>query len=362
MPDSTGGDTMMESNDFWISTRPPAQEVRASIVIPTYGAEETLRRAVDSALGQSLRDIEVIVVDDASPDRSWPLIAEIMQRDQRVRALRNKRNQGKSISMNRAVSIARGRWLAVLDADDWYHPDRLEALIEAAELRRVEMVADNQRLFDARAERLVGTAWPEGDGWWPLSFDDFLLGSNAFENFNLGMLKPVMRVDFMRRVGLGYEATARQGEDFFHLLAFYLRGGAALVCDRPYYYYTQPFGTISRQWSHAERTRYDFKNAYEINRRYLQQFDHALNGRQRRRLLARNSGLEVLETYFRAKEAAADKRWADATLTLARHPGAVLHVARRLYQRLRGGAHPLTISRIAARARRLEPAIEDDNA
>jgi succinoglycan biosynthesis protein ExoO len=362
MPDSTGGDGMMERSDFWISPRPPAPEVRASVVIPSYGAAATLRRAVDSALAQSLRDIEVIVVDDASPDGSWPLIADLMQRDSRVRAVRNKCNQGKSMAMNRAVSIAHGRWLAVLDADDWYHPDRLEALIDAAEHRRVEMIADNQSLFDAQAGQIVGTAWPEGDACWPLSFDDFLLGSNAYENFNLGMLKPVMRVDFMRRVGLGYEATARQGEDFFHLLEFYLRGGAALVCDTPYYYYTQPFGSISREWSHAERSRYDFRNAFEINQRYLDEFGTGMNRGQRRRLMARNRGLEVLENYFLAKEAAAENRWTEVALTLARHPGALLHLARRLHRRLSSHADPATISRIAARARRRDPSIEDDHA
>lgn len=354
MPDSTGGKLMKESTDYWISTLPPAPEVRASVVIPTYGAEETLVRAVESALAQTLRDIEVIIVDDASPDQSWPLIAGLMARDRRVRAVRNKTNRGKSISMNRAVSVARGRWLAVLDADDWYHPERLEVLIGAAERRHVQMVADNQVLYDARADRMVGTAWPEGATTWKLSFDDFLLGSNAYENFNLGMLKPVIRLDFMRKVGLGYEATARQGEDFFHLLQFYLAGGKALVCDTPYYYYTQPFGTISREWSHAERTRYDFQNAYEINRRYLKDASHVMTDRQRRRLEARHRGLKVLESYFSAKDAVSEKRWLDVPLMLARQPGTFLHIARRLGDRLMSGPDSQTISRIAARARRRE--------
>src|SRR6185312_3324065 len=59
--------------------------------------------------------------------------------------------------------------------------------------------------------------------------------------------KPVLRTDFMRRTGLGYEEKARHGQDFFHLLDFFLRGGKAAVADRAYYYYTQPFGAVSRQ-------------------------------------------------------------------------------------------------------------------
>lgn len=360
MPDSTGGSEMRERSDYWISTQPPAPSVRATVVIPTYGAAETLSRAAESALGQSLRDLEVIIVDDASPDNSWDLIEELMQADPRVRAVRNKTNRGKSVSMNRALSVARGRWLAVLDADDWYHPDRLDALIAEGERRHVEMVADNQFFHDARAGQLVGTAWPDGLGSWKLTFDDFLLGSNAYENFNLGMLKPVLRTDFMRNVGLGYEATARQGEDFFHLLQFYLSGGEAVVCDTPYYYYTQPYGSISHEWSHAERVRYDFQNAYEINKRYLREAEHVLTPRQRRRLLARNHGLKVLESYFSAKDAAAERRWLSIPLALARHPGSILHLCRRVRNKLLRESEPTTIPRIAARARRRDRATQEN--
>lgn len=361
MPDSMGGTDMRERSDYWISNQPPFPSVRATVVIPAYGAAETLSRAAESALGQSLRELEVIIVDDASQDNSWDLISELMQKDPRVRAVRNKINRGKSVSMNRAVSIAQGRWLAVLDADDWYHPDRLAALIAEGERRHVEMAADNQYFFDARAQRIVGTAWPEERGSWKLTFDDFLLGSNAYDNFNLGMLKPVLRTDFMRNVGLGYEATARQGEDFFHLLQFYLSGGEAVVCDTPYYYYTQPFGTISHEWSHPERVRYDFQNAYEINQRYLRQAEHVLTRRQRRRLLARNHGLKVLESYFTAKDAAAEHRWLSVPLALARYPGSLVHLCRRLGTKLFKEPESNAIPRIAARARRRDHAHLESN-
>ena len=352
---------MRDRNDYWVSMAQPAPPMRCTVVIPNYDAGQTLLRAAKSALDQTLRDIELIIVDDASTDGSWDLICGLMQRDGRVRAVRNKTNRGKSVSMNRAVSLARGRWLAVLDADDWYHPDRLEVLIAEGERRQVEMIADNQILYDARAGRPVGTAWPEGQASWTLTFDDFLLGSNAYDNFNLGMLKPVLRTDFMRDVGLGYETTARQGEDFFHLLQFYLSGGEAAVCDAAYYYYTQPFGSISREWSHEERTRYDFRNACEINRRYLREARNVLTARQRRRLLARNRGLQVLESYFTAKDAAAEKRWLSVPLALARHPGSLLHLARRIRSRLLSDPGPSVIHRIAARARRRERMSASEN-
>ncbi|HMA51447.1 MAG TPA: glycosyltransferase family 2 protein, partial [Magnetospirillaceae bacterium] len=172
---------MKEDAECWFTPCriPPGEDIAATVIIPNFSAEATLLRAVHSVLTQSRRDLEVIVIDDASTDQSWDLILDLLPRDERVRAVRHKANSGKPIAMNRGIALARGRWLAVLDADDWYHSDRLSALIELGERHHADMVSDNQFLYDASAGRVVGTAWPERAAVWPLDFDDFLRGSNA---------------------------------------------------------------------------------------------------------------------------------------------------------------------------------------
>ena len=347
--------TLLEEAECWVTPcrLPPAAEIQVSVVIPAYRAEDTLARAVHSVLTQSLRDIEVIIVDDASADSTWTLIEELLPRDERVRAVRHKTNQGKPVAMNRAIGLARGRWLAVLDADDWYDVDRLRLLVELGERHQVDMVADNQFLYDATAGLVVGTAWPKSDAAWPLAFDDYLTGSNAYESFNLGMLKPVMRVDFMHRVGLGYDEQARHGQDFFHLLQFYLAGGRAMISDRTLYYYTQPFGRISRCWSHSARKRYDFKNACEINGRYLDEARRLLPARQWKRLRTRHRRLKLLEHFYCTRESVGRRDWMAALALTARHPAMLFYLLGRMYSRMR--AHPgyyTTIHRIARRARR----------
>jgi succinoglycan biosynthesis protein ExoO len=351
-PDAAAPVRLEEDADCWMSVSEPSETPPdATIVIPTYNAADTLARALDCALGQSLRNIEVIIVDDASKDGSWEVILAALAQDRRLRVIRNKRNCGKPVGMNRAIAAARGRWLAVLDADDWYLPDRMEALLSIGERRQVDMVSDNQRFYDASADRVVGSAWPEGDGDWPLSFDGFLAGSNAYESFNLGMLKPVIRMDFIRRTGLLYEEKARHGQDFFHLLQFYLSGGSAAVTDAVYYYYTQPFGSISRQWSHASRKRYDFQTAYEINRRYLTESRDRLTHSQARCLRKRNDRLKSLEYFYRMKECLAGRNWAGAVSNLARRPAMLGYVLRRVYGKCVTRSAWRTIARLAARAR-----------
>jgi succinoglycan biosynthesis protein ExoO len=335
-----------------VQARSANRQVLATIIVPTYCAEATLERALRSALDQSLRDIEIIVVDDASTDGSWGLINTLVTEDSRIVAVRNECNRGKPVGMNRAIALARGRWIAVLDADDWYHPDRLSRLIAIGERRRADMVADNQFFFDAQADRIVGTAWRFRDEHWPLSFDDFLYGSNAFATFNLGMLKPVIRSDFLRRASLGYEEDARHGQDFFHLLQFYLAGGRAVVTDQPYYYYTQPFGTISRRWSHAARRRYDFQTAYFINQRQIAAARDILTTSQVRRLELRNNQLRALELYYQAKQCFCDGDYVGALRRIVRQPALLRYATWRLRKRLLGYPDSMPIERVAALSRK----------
>ncbi len=330
------------------ATRP----ILATIVVPTYCAEATLGRALRSALDQTLRDIEIIVVDDASTDGSWGLINAIVTEDSRIVAMRNDRNCGKPVGMNRAIALARGRWLAVLDADDWYHPERLARLIAIGERRHVDLVADNQFFFDAQADRLVGTAWRTAESHWPLSFDHFLYGSNAYATFNLGMLKPVIRTDFIRRATLGYEEDARHGQDFFHMLQFYLAGGRAIVTDQPLYYYTQPFGAVSRRWSHATRRRYDFETAYRINRRQITTAQDVLTVSQVGRLEQRNNQLHALELYYQAKECFFGGDYLGAIRRVTQQPGLLRYAAWRLRKRLLGYPDSRPIEKVAAVSRK----------
>jgi succinoglycan biosynthesis protein ExoO len=339
--------------DYWISPAPASCEpVRVTVVVPAFDSEATLARAIQSILSQTLRDIEIIVVDDASTDDSWAIVAALLKEDDRVRCIRNPQNFGKPIGVNRATAHARGRWLAILDADDWYHPGRLAALIALGEREKADLVADNQFFFDAHADAIVGTAWRSGQGDWPLSFDGFLKGSNAYATFNLGMLKPILRLDFIRRAALSYEEKARHGQDFFHMLQFFLAGGVAAISDSPYYYYTQPFGRISHSWSHPARKRYDFLTAFDINRRYLARARDGMTRWQAGRLAKRNRHLELLEYYYQTKECVGAGNFAGAISRVIRHPGMTGYAAWRLRCRVDQHAEARIIERVAAAARK----------
>lgn len=349
----SGAIELHDERDFWICRRfGQRTPVAVTVIIPVFNAAETLDRAVGSVLRQTMRDIEVIIVDDASTDSTWSLIGRWMCRDLRLCAIRHKQNGGKSLALNSAIQFARGAWLAVLDADDWYSSGRLAALIGLAETRGADLVADNQHFFDAGVGEIVGTAWPPRDTGWELTFDGFLDASNAYETFNLGMLKPIVRMDYIRTKSLKYENGMRHGQDFFYLLNFFLSGGSAVIADTPHYYYTQPFGTSSRRWSNVSRRRYDFKSAYEFNRRYIDVIASRLPHWQTERLQRRNDRLRYLEYFFQAKECVATHDWGGALARLVTHPEMLGYALRRIRQRIYPRPPSVPIERVAWRSRR----------
>lgn len=96
-----------------------------SVLMPVFNARETLQHAAGSILNQSWRNLELILVNDASTDDSWSLCEAIARQDGRVRLHRNPANAGPYVSKNVGLHLARGGYITCHDADDWAFPDRI---------------------------------------------------------------------------------------------------------------------------------------------------------------------------------------------------------------------------------------------
>jgi glycosyltransferase involved in cell wall biosynthesis len=105
-------------------------EPLVSVVIPAYNAEKTIRNAIHSVLEQTMSDVEVIVVDDASTDGTARVVEGID--DRRILLLRSPSNRRCSAARNLGLRHAKGSWITFLDADDEFVADRLESLLGAA--------------------------------------------------------------------------------------------------------------------------------------------------------------------------------------------------------------------------------------
>ena len=100
-----------------------------SVIVPVYKAEPYLRQCVDSILEQTYRDIEVLLIDDGSPDKCGEICDEYAEKDNRVRTFHTE-NRGVSAARNLGISESKGEYIGFVDSDDWIEPDMYETLLK----------------------------------------------------------------------------------------------------------------------------------------------------------------------------------------------------------------------------------------
>lgn len=244
---------------------PAAQEPRVSVVIPAYNATGCIGRAIASVQAQTEQDFEIIVVNDCSTDDTVAVVSGLAAKDRRIRLVSQEKNGGPSRARNRGFAEARGVWLAILDADDAYKPNRLERLLQLAETQSLDMIADDITYYDSEANVEFGDQRLD-PGFNRLDLAGFLRASmfrpplhdfSGRDVFQYALLKFVFRRSFIIAGKLAYPETLRDSEDFFFYTECLLAGARAGLSSEPGYVYTQRMGKISKRQSALTRTRVD---------------------------------------------------------------------------------------------------------
>lgn len=99
-----------------------------SIVMPSYNTGKYIKETIESVLAQSYSNWELIIVDDCSTDNTDDVVSQYLK-DNRIRYIKNETNSGAAVSRNRALREAKGKWIAFLDSDDLWEPDKLQRQI-----------------------------------------------------------------------------------------------------------------------------------------------------------------------------------------------------------------------------------------
>ena len=225
------------------SPAPPS----VSILIAAYNAQSFLHRAVESALQQTLPVKEVLIVDDASQDGTVAAACRLVQQDPRVRLISLPVNGGPSAARNAGLDAATGDWVAVLDADDAYLPQRLERMLACARVARADVVLDSFRYYRPAGETI---GHPVLDDRVPdalITCTEFVSHARPYASeVDWGLLKPIFRRAFLQEHGLRYPLKTRHGEDFLFMCEVLLHGARCALCRRAGYLYTSADANLSR--------------------------------------------------------------------------------------------------------------------
>lgn len=298
---------------------------RVTVIIPAFNAARDIATAIGSVRAGSEPDVEILVADDASTDNTVACVAMIAARDEQVRLIPSTINAGPGAARNRALAEARGEWVAVLDADDGYHPDRLRSLLDLAQRFGADVVSDN--LLLCREERPTEPMIPQS--WLPhakiLDITEFVernIVRRGQPRISYGFMKPMIRRSFLLDHNIHYE-EGRFAEDYILGLSMLLEGAVWAVSPEPLYRYTVRSNSLTE--SHSPR---DLSWLIQAERRLLGhprvQADSGLGSAMRKHLRTVEMAMDW-ENFAIGLKTRDLKR---AVGSLVAHPGSVVHICR----------------------------------
>ncbi len=238
---------------------------KVSVIVPVYRCEPFLKACIDSLRGQTLKELELIFVCDASPDNALTILREAERDDERIRVIAFEQNRGVSAARNAGLDAATGEFVGFCDGDDWVEPEMYGRLYAAA--RGAQADASFCRVYKEYADRQENV---------PLGFDS---GTRFDREAIRSTLIPAMlaketdsddlplsgytpRNLFRRELlsGHRFREDIRYAEDLLFIVECMLDADAAVAVDEPYYHYRFHGGSVTKRYSPYVPESHDLSN------------------------------------------------------------------------------------------------------
>ena len=204
--------------------------VKVSVIIPVYNVQSYLRQCMDSVVGQTLKDIEIICVDDQSTDESLQILQEYAEKDKRVQIITQK-NAGAGAARNNGMRHANGKYLSFLDADDFFEPDMLQKAYEQAERDQVDFVVYKSDQYHTEKNEFIKVDWVVRQEELPpyQPFNHRQMTSNIFKVFVGWAWDKLYRKDFVDKYNLTFQEQRTSNDMLFVFSALALAKRISLV-------------------------------------------------------------------------------------------------------------------------------------
>ncbi len=277
-------------------------DIDVSVIVATWKAAAFVERSIGSALASTGVSVEVIAVDDASPDGTFAKLQQLAASDGRIKIERLTKNSGPSVARNRAIDMASGRYIAILDADDEVEPGRFATLVAHADSAKADIVIDNMQEVDEQGNPHSSEPFLKSEEFkhareiglktW-IAFNQPLAGGDC-----LGYLKPLILRSKLDELDIRYDADLRNSEDYYLVARLVAAGARMSYLPEPGYRYTRSAGSISYRLK-PENTR----ALVEAEARFQSEFKSRLSPDEASALARRARGLRNLHQFVSAIDA-----------------------------------------------------------
>ena len=193
---------------------------KVSVIIPVYNTEQYLRQCLDSVVNQTLREIEIICVDDGSTDGSPSILQEYGKRDGRVLVLRQEQ-KGAGAARNQGLKAAKGEYLSFLDADDFFEETAVEEMYREIRKEDSDICICNARQYDTRTGTYKMPKYYLNKKYLPsqIPFSAETVPEYIFNITTNVAWNKMYKKEFVEREGLRFETVQRANDQFFVMLS-----------------------------------------------------------------------------------------------------------------------------------------------
>lgn len=228
--------------------------VSVSIIVPCYNVAPYLDACLDSLVNQSLRDIEIICVDDGSTDATPALLGAWAEKENRLRVVHRK-NGGQASARNAGMDMAVGEYVGFVDPDDYVEPSMFARLVEEGGRHGADVTACGYTSFsDGDGSVLEDLSWSPAPGVDREVQSRMMNGNSVWERMDVVTCNKLYRRDFLNRNGLRFETSFRSMEDdVLWLMVLAHASCLAVIPDRLYWYRRQRRGSVSQMLEAQER-------------------------------------------------------------------------------------------------------------
>lgn len=234
------------------------EEKKISIIIPIYNVEKYLPACVESILQQTYKNLEVILVDDGSPDRCPVICDELAQKDDRIRVIHQK-NKGLSGARNTGIDNAQGDYLIFVDSDDTVEQTLVEELYTYAEKWNCAIVACGRNYIFEDGQIVCKIAHDESKVY---GFEEAMQEMNSFRLFDMSAWAKIYRKELFEDIRF---PEGKLSEDYYIMYKLFDKAKTIGYVAKPLYNYLQRQSSISRN----KKINHDFADAAKKQMEFL---------------------------------------------------------------------------------------------
>ncbi len=230
---------------------------KVSVVIPIYNVEKYLDRCIDSVVNQTYKNLEIILVDDGSPDKCPEMCDEWAKKDRRIKVI-HKENQGQGMARNTGIDNATGEYIFFFDSDDFVDLKTVEGCLAATEKADCDAVVFGRYDYNENGEKkeksiLIDDTVFEGEA----IREKLLSGLFTYEmGFGVSVCSKMFRLSTIKDNNISFKSEgAIVSEDSFFVIDFFACAKTVSVIQKSYYYYCVRNNSFSREFKNDKQAK-----------------------------------------------------------------------------------------------------------